>query len=156
MAQDTGSPRHRWPKTGGPRLVAQDWWPKTLVAQDTGGPRLVAQDWWPKTLRPFSKGKQSGCTYLDPLEQMYVYHRSSSHHRCRHPSEKRGHPTRRRKPFYDYHYGGLKGALPPRGARSTTVCFLVILSDFRRFWAFWAKPLKYHGHIGITFGVQAF
>ena len=32
--------------------------------------------------------------------------------------------------------------------------FLVILSDFGWFSKFWAKPLKYHGHIAIPFGVQ--
>ena len=34
-------------------------------------------------------------------------------------------------------------------------CFLVVLSAFGRFLAFWASPLKYHGHLGYSFGLQA-
>jgi len=33
--------------------------------------------------------------------------------------------------------------------------FLVVLSAFGRLLAFWASPLKNHGHLGYSFGVQA-
>ena len=57
------------------------------------------------------------------------------------------------KPAFWPPSGRLDGVLPWRKLKIRV--FLAILSDFERFWAFWVKPLKYHGHTGITFGVPA-